>query len=405
MRLALACPLLVGLAAISGAHAQVAEDPWYAGASLGWTKVSNLYRVSNEAARNDDTVRAVSVMAGAQTRLGRQRIKLDARLSQNDYSKNSDLGNLSYSGSGGLDWAIGSRISGTLSASSSRNLAPFNPGNTPITEKKNIERNDRARLYARYGLAGLWSVDGGFTAVRRDFSIVEYNRYDFSQTSFDLGLRWQPGPELSLRLGGRQADGKAPRYVTTANGSFLADRWKRKDVDASISWTPSLENQLTLRISNGTARHTEAAARDFKGSSGDLSWKWAPTARIFVTAQLSRETGDDTREINFGPITLLNSYSRVSDTAQLQLVYAVSAKVSLDLSVSEARRSLSDERFGGIVEGKDRTRSAGLGVRWAMARNGSLGCQWNTDRRQGAAGFSLPYTASSVGCSAQYMLR
>lgn len=405
MRPLLACPLLLGLAAASGAQAQSAEDPWYAGASIGLTQVSNLYRVSSEATRNDDTVRAVSLLAGAQARLGRQRFKLDARLSQNDYEKNSDLGNLSYSGSGLLDWTIGSRLNGSLSASSSRNLAPFNPGNTPITEKKNIERNDRARFYARYGLAGLWSVDGGFTAVRRDFSIVEYNRFDFSQTSFDIGLRWQPGAELSLRLGTRQADGKAPRYQATANGGFLADRWKRKDIDASVSWTPSPENQLSLRISNGTARHTEAAARDFKGSSGELSWKWMPTARLYLTAQLARETGDDTRVISFGPFTLLDSYSRVSDTAQLQLVYALSAKVSLDLSYSEARRNLSDERFGVVFEGKDSTRSAGLGARWAFDRNGSFGCQWNTDRRKGAAGFSQPYTASSYGCSVQYMLR
>ena len=45
------------------------------------------------------------------------------------------------------------------------------------------------------------------------------------------------------------------------------------------------------------------------------------------------------------------------------------------------------------------------GARWAFDRNGSFGCQWNTDRRKGAAGFSQPYTASSYGCSVQYMLR
>ena len=46
-----------------------------------------------------------------------------------------------------------------------------------------------------------------------------------------------------------------------------------------------------------------------------------------------------------------------------------------------------------------------MGARWAFDRNGLLSCQLSTDRRTGAAGFSLPFNASSTGCSLQYMLR
>ena len=64
------------------------------------------------------------------------------------------------------------------------------------------ERSERVRLYARYGLVGLWSVDGAIGANRRDYSIALYDPYDYRQRSADLGLNWQPSPSLSLRSAG-----------------------------------------------------------------------------------------------------------------------------------------------------------------------------------------------------------
>lgn len=401
-------PRILGLVLLAGAgsvQAQGADDPWYLGASLGLTRIGNLYRVSQAATENTDTVRSATLLAGAQARLGRQRWKLDTRVSQNDYRRNSDLRNLAYSATTSWDWASGSRISGQVLLGSQRSLAPFNPGNAPVTNQKNIERSDRVRVYARYGLAGLWAVDGNLNANRRDYSLVLYDRYDYSQRGADLGLRYQPSPPLGLRLASRHSRGSYPRHTLTGSGTFQADRFRRQDLDATLTWTPGPEHQVALRLSDGRSRHTEASARDYRGRSGQLSTTWAPTAKLLFQAQLSRDTGDDSRLVDQGQFGSINSSnSRSYDSLQLQAVYALSAKVSLDASVTQLRRELVDS-FGLLsATGRDRTDSASLGARWAFDRNGQLSCQLTRDRRSGAAGFSLPFSASSSGCSLQYLL-
>ena len=289
---------------------------------------------------------------------------------------------------------------------SQRSLAPFNPGNAPVTNQKNIERSDRARVYARYGLAGLWAVDGSVGANRRDYSLALYDRYDYSQRNADIGLRYQPSPPLGLRLASRHSRGSYPRHTVTGVGSFQADRFSRQDLDASLTWTPGPEHQVSLRISDGRSRHTEAAARDYRGRSGQLSTTWAPTSKLLFQAQLSRDTGDDSRLVDQGQFGSINSSnSRSYDSLQLQAVYSLTAKVTLDASLTQLRRELVDQ-FGLLsATGRDRSNSASLGARWAFDRNGLLSCQLSTDRRTGAAGFSLPFSASSTGCSLQYMLR
>jgi len=399
--------LLLALSTLAApASAQVNDEPWYAGGAIGWTQVSNVYRVSANATPNDDQLRSATLLAGAQLRLGRQRLKLDARASQNDYRRNRDLRHLAYNGSAAWDWVLGSRLSGSLSTGAQRSLAPFNPGNAPVTTEKNIERSERVRLYARYGLVGLWSVDGAIGANRRDYSVALYDPYDYRQRSADLGLRWQPGAELNLRLGLREARGSYPRFRRLAGGEYQADRFTRQDVDASLWWTPSPQNQLNLRLSHGRSEHSEAGARDYKGNSGRLEWLWSPSARLQFQTVLSRDSGDDSRQIDLGQFGSIGSVSsRVYNSLQWQAAYALTAKLTLDASLGQTERELTDLLGASSRTGKDRTRTASLGARWAFDRKGSLGCQWATDRRRGAAEFSLPYEAESVGCSVQYMLR
>lgn len=403
MRRFLGCSLLLFG---SLTQAQSADAPWYVGASLGLTRVSNLYRLGGDAAANDDTVRSATLLAGVQARLGRQRWKLDANLSQNKYQRNSQLGYNGHSVSASWDWASGSRLSGQLLAGSERTLAPFNPGNVAISTEKNIERNDRARAYARYGLYGLWAVDGGLTLNRRDFSIALYDRFEYTQRSADLGLRYQASAELSLRAATRQSRATYPRFGRVFGSTdFVEDRVRRKDLDLSADWTPSSAHQFALRLSSSTALHSVASAADYEGSSGSLNWSWVPTAKLLLQTRLWRDIGDDTREFASFFGTINSSNNRRYDGLRMQVVYQVSAKVSVQASVSEIRRDFVDEIGLQIRGNQDRTRAASLSARWAFDRNGMVSCQVAADRRTGSANeFSPPYRAHSSGCSLQYLL-
>ncbi len=400
-------PLTAGLllAIAASAQAQPEGDSWHLGASLGLTQLKNLYRTSNAAAANDDQLRTATLLAGSQLRLGRQRLRADARVSQNDYRRNPDLGYVGYAGGAGLDWVLGSQLSGSLSANAQRNLAPFNPGNAPITQDKNIENNRQLRAALRYGLRGQWSVDAALTAVKRDFSISLYEPYNYTQNSAQAGLRWQPDASLWARIGLRSAEGDYPRFRKRPDGSYEADRFTRNEIETSVDWQLAARHVLAVRLNYGKSDHTGANARDYQGGSGRLSWQWQPGSRLQMLTTLRREQGDDSRDIDLGLFGSISSLdSRVYDSLQWQAAYAISSKLSVNVSASELRRELSSS-FGNLTRGgTDRTRTASVGVSWAFDQRGQLGCQWATDRRRGAAGFSLPYTASSVGCSVQYQI-
>lgn len=398
-------PALLLLIAAPAVQAQSDDAPWYLGASLGLTQVSNLYRLDGSQPRNDDQLRSLSLLAGGQMHLGRQRLRLDLRASKNDYQRNPDLGYVGYNATGNLDWQLGERLSGQFTVAGQRTLAPFNPGNAPSTTDKNIERNESARFSARYGLAGPWALEAGVTANQRDFSIPLYDRFDYSQVATDYGVRWQPQPAWSMRVGGRHASGRYPRFRQQADGSYLADRYKRNELELQLGWNPRPDHQLSLRLGQGTSRYTEAFARNSKGTNGSMDWRWAPSARWVLQLQASRDSGDDTRLVDLGQFGRFDSVNSSStDALQLRASYAISAKLSLDLNAGEYRRKLVDSLGDTRVSGTDRTRSAGLGLRWAFTRQGQAGCQVNRDSRTGATGFSLPYTASSYGCSVQYLI-
>jgi hypothetical protein len=409
-----AAPLLVGAFFLlpSITQAQTEARPWYLGGSVSLTQVNNVYRVSQlansaEQVSNDDRVTGSSIYGGFNARLGRQRLRLDGSVVNNDYQRNRSLRYQGYTGRGGLDWQVGNALSGSLDFSAQRGLAPFNSGNLPSSRSKNIETNRDAALSARYGLLGPWSVDVAFGASDRDYSLASFERFELRQNSTSVGLRWSPSPALSTRLVLRHGRGTYPRFAAlpaSQGGGFQEDRFRRKDVDLVLTWQPSSLHALSARIGQGSTQRRLATGSNSKGTNYRLDWTWLPTSKLRLQTVLARENGADTQQFRFGEFVAGDSLSaRRYDSLQLQAAYALSAKLNLNASAGESRRTVDNSVNGNTTaSANDRTQTAALGLSWAYTRNGSVGCQINADRRRGAAGFGQPYSSHSVGCSLRY---
>ena len=87
-------------------------SPWYLGASLGHYYTNNVFR--SNAAESSDRLTSLSLLAGVDTRLGRQRLHADGRFNDTRYQDNSRLDNRGYSLDTGLDWETAGNLSGTL---------------------------------------------------------------------------------------------------------------------------------------------------------------------------------------------------------------------------------------------------------------------------------------------------
>ncbi|MDC6168904.1 hypothetical protein [Paucibacter sp. XJ19-41] len=378
------------------------QSPYYLGASLGVTHVSNIYRSTPGQPSNSDNVTTATLLAGLDQRIGRQRLFGDASIRANHYENNRSLRNNGYALNAGVDWQTIERLSGQLSVNSNRSLAQFNPGNgAPEITKKNIEQTDQARASVRYGLVSLLSLDASLTHRRRDYSASEYNRYDYSQNAVSLGVTYRPSSALTLGVAGRYTDGKYPRFQPVANG-FQSDDYTRKDIDLTGTWVASGASTLSGRLSFGKRDASQASSRDFSGGTGSISWKWQPTAKLLINSNLMRDSGDET---SFATNGMISDYSRITTSASVNASYELTGKIVLDAGLNYADRDLTDPFLNTQIKSGDKTTTLSLGGRWAVNRSTTLGCQLNRDKRTGLSILSTPYSANSYGCYAQLMVR
>lgn len=394
---------LAALACALAATAQAQTDdtaPFYAGASLGYTHVSNIYRVNNGGAlpagtANSDNVTTAGLLAGIDKRFGRQHLTVDGTLQDNRYADNTTLNNRSYSLRSAFNWETVGDLSGTFSALTSRSLAQFNLGNgaEQVTEK-NTERNRDYSALVRLGVTSRYSLEAGYIKRSRDFSAPQYDRFSFDQNTTSFGAYAKPGGNLRLGVVARRTSGDYPRYPIYSGairlGSLQVD-FKRDDIDLTAGWATSGTSQFNARISTSRVRYEpdNSPLRDFNGTTGALNWSWQATGKINLGVQFVRDTGQE---------TLINTtdVNRIYTSWQLNSGYALTGKLSLNANAGTSRSHRDDGTF-------DNERSYGLGLRWAYSRSLSLACQYNHASRDSSI-VQYTYSASSYGCTGQALI-
>ncbi|MFT7723293.1 MAG: hypothetical protein QM788_10745 [Roseateles sp.] len=403
--------LAASAALAPAAHGQTDDaSPFYVGGSLGASHVSNVYRQAD--ATNSDTVTSIGLLAGVDKRLGRQRLTLDGSLHDNRYATNSDLNNRSHSIRGALNWETVGNLSGVLSARSDRSLADFNIGSgvDPIRQK-NIESVEEYQAIARLGVATRYTLEGGWTHRQRSFTAVQYDRFTYRQDTASLGVYATPAGNVRLGLVARHTKGNNPRYPVgiafdpntlqpiidpaTQYPVLINEQndYTRDDIDFTTRWSTGGSSTLNTRISRSRTKNSLAQLGDFSGTTGAIGWSWRPTGKLQLDAQYARDTGQET-------MVRTADLNRVYTSWQLGASYALTSKVSASARVSSNRARRT--RDSGIVDpyALDDTTLYNIGVRWAISRGFSLGCQYDRASRDS----SVPqyvYNASSYGCTGQ----
>jgi hypothetical protein len=368
--------------------------------SLGVTHVSNIYRLAEGS--NSDRVVSGGLLAGVDTRLGRQHLTLDGSVQDNRYNENRSLNNRSYSLRGALNWETVGNLSGTVSALSTRSLAQFNLGGVAQqTFDRNIERNEDYGATVRLGMGTRYSLEAGASHRTHEFSNDIYDIYNYRQNSSSFGVYAMPGGNVRLGLVARHTDGSYPQYPIFLFGFRVGSQvidYKRDDLDFTTNWNAGGGSTFNARISTSRANYNPAssALRNFRGTTGALGWNWQPTSKLLLNLQYARDSGQDrlvqTADVN-----------RVYNTWQLNGRYVVSSKVSINAG---ATRSRSQSSIDGAVNqdpGLENNDNYNVGVQWAVWRGLSLGCQYNHSNRDSAVAL-YTFSASSYGCTGQMLV-
>ena len=384
--------------ACAGAFGQE-PNPYYVGASQGFTRESNLFRVQQGQAATTDTISASSLLAGLDQPIGRQRLFADAALRAVRYSNNKQLDHTGGTLLAGLDWSAADAFSGRLSLSGEQTVARYGADFGFVdTGTRVVQTSKELVLRGQYGLVSLLSIEAGLVRRKLDFSVESGNQ--FEQDAVSTGLKYRPSGALTLGVAVRRTDGSYP-FTGLTGGGTGPDDFKRNDLDLSAVWVATGASTITARLSYTSEKHTGLRVRDVSGATGAVAWNYRPTANLNLTTDYIRDTA---AESSFNPdaaggVTPIVNSNPLSTTWQLRGDYDVTAKIQLQALARHFKRELVNT-VGDT--GKDTLVEARLGVTWAALRSLQLGCSVSREKRDSTTPLSTSYSAAVGRCLAQF---
>lgn len=394
--------LLAALCASAAATVSAQTQPWTLTASQELSRDTNLYRLADGVApagglKRGDTLSTTTVTAGLDQRISRQRLLADAALRVLRYRGNGSLDHEGHTLAAAWSWETGERLSGTLRAGSTRSLRPYDSVALPGSTARNLETTSEFAALARLGGQGRLSFEAGLDTRRVDYSDPGYVTAELRADTLALGGRWRPG--------GAGVYGAAWRH-TWARYPGLGDRYHVDALDLSAESAPTGASRLYLRLSPTRARYDAATERDFSGLTAAAQWRWQAGGKLSLTLRAVRDLGQDAYLERYGTdggaAAVRGSVddSTVLTRLALEGAYAYSDKTQLNASLGATRRELTrlPPLQTAVLEGRDTTTAATLGLRWAPTRPVALGCDAGLERRTASGALSAPYSASTLTC-------
>ena len=395
------------LTALCVQPASAETSPYYVGIAQTFSHETNLLRLRDgqppaPGFTESDTISSTALVAGIDQRFGRQRVNGSATLRSNRYSNNKQFNGQSYNTTLALDWETIERLNGSVSVSADRaQRADLRDRAGLLVAGGNNESRTRLASSINVGLAGPLGLEATVSSTNVKYSNTATDYAAYREDSLSAGVRYRLGGSTSVSLGLRQTRTEYPNLLISQ--SDPRDERTRNDVDIGLVWVPSGASRLDARFSQGKTTHEQLDVRDFSGSSGALTWLWAPSGKLRLNMRLARDIGQSSQFI-----TNAGAYAQTTDSLRLAADYELTGKITLSASAAAYKRNL--ERSGQLVvtqAGADTTSIFSIGARWAILRSLTLGCQTAYDKRGVSSNIALnePYSASSVSCFGQMVLQ
>jgi hypothetical protein len=332
-------------ALLSASVAAQTVSPYYIGGLVAYGHQSNALGLTDGAtavppgyASKSDKLTSLALVAGLDQPIGRQRLFGDLTWRDNRYDRNQLLDHHSYSASAGVDWQTIERISGNLSFKTNRDLVQFSSFEQP-TGGRNLVTTRAADASARIGGVTRFTFETAFNYRSIDYSDIGYESRDVRQHMASLGVRYSPSGTNYFGLSFRDTRGRYPTFQRTTAGA-IEDRFDRQDIDASLLYQFSGENNVFARLSYSKADFERQDSQDLSAFTGAMRATYVPTGKLRFSAELARDRGSDIQFILDAFGSRVES-ARLATAARLRTDYAATAKISVNANLGYTQRSVS----------------------------------------------------------------
>lgn len=388
------------------ANAPVGPDtPYSFGVSQSLVHDSNLFRVS-DGDEEDEWLSTTALNFALDQPIGRQRLKGSAALQMNRYREHDELNNTGHQLGLELDWETIGNLSGVLGAQSARHQYRFGLDSGAPSTGRNIESTQSAFAQAKLGGMGLWALQAGFNALRRDYSAETFDALNkLSQWGIDGGIAYRPSPDLTALLALRYTRISRPN-AELDTGLVYGDDVGRKGAELGVMWQASGASRFDMRVTRYQEKHSVEVDREFW--TGGVAWDWVPSAKLRFRTQLLRDTEGGSGNVASPEATMpaAPAGDQLRDAFIWTGQWSATAKINVVAMAQWSRRRLGVTL--GDTELQDRTTALSFGLRYAPARWLDFGCDLSSERRDTNTAdvtVTRPYDAMSAGCMLQLWLR
>jgi hypothetical protein len=406
-----AFPLTPVLLCLVAGSARADLAPYSFGASETLSHQSNINH-SLDSDRVADWLSTTELRAAVDQPLGRDELKANAAVDFNHYRRLHGRNDTGYQLGTEFDWSLPGDLSGSLGAETRRRqylygLNGEGPAGTSANQR-NMETDNHFYAHGQIGGESRWTLYGGVDATQRRYSQDIFRGNNERQWAANAGTRYATSPDLSFGLQGSYVHGDYPNLNETLP-TAVGQSFSMRSVDFVTNYTATGNSKFDGRV--GYTTQTTDLQDDRHFVNGALNWTWAPPSHFTVRLGLSRDSDADTGgglAATFNP-NGINGRS-INDSLNADVTYALTAKVSLDLSGQYVQRKYSHALLPVVkgqstvhADGTNRTSHVYLSAHYQPTRNSDVSCGAGREVRHAGASIAAltpGYTDNTVQCVA-----
>ena len=411
---------LVAVVATAACAAWADEPtPFYVGAKETLGRDSNVFRIPDGP---HDYYSITSLLGGFDQKISRQRLYANAEVDYTKYHNAKDLDNTGYGVKAGWDWETIENLSGSINGNANRSLANFYGAAVAPQTERNIVNTDQIAANVRWGGEGLITLEGDYAHSRVRYSASDYFIYKSSGDTGSIGAYYRVGAFLRLGVAGRETRTRVPYAVPLVAAPVGPDDYAPNtttghNLDLLADWKYSEQTRIKARLSWTRQTNSRSEFADFSGATGGITATYAPTAKLTFEAQYLRDAGTNANffnvatqpNTNASPVLGLTQGSQTVDLVSLGVRYAATAKINANVNYAYRNAKVRNtDIVAGVVTANDQTdklNTVGVGLTYDITRAIQLGCNYAHESRDASGNPGFAYTANTLACSAQLLIK
>jgi exopolysaccharide biosynthesis operon protein EpsL len=359
-------------------------------AGAGVTYDSNVFRVSNEP--QSDIISNANVGLRIDKPYAQQRFQFDVTETASRYSKFSQLNFDALDYRGAWLWYLSPRVSGTLSASRSEDLVPFE--DTLGITRRDLRTNENYVFNLDAWVSGGWHLLLGASRAEQKSERAFQATPDFRSVSGETGVRYLTPSGNSITVNQRLIVGEYLHSVLDPTTS-VNDDYRQYEGELQANWILNGYSTVTGRLAWVERNNDIATQRNFSGPAGDLGYTWTPTDKLGFEWMVSRRISVYQR---------VESSYVVDNVLSFTPVWRARDKVILRMRLEVMERDFRGGLAASSVPPRsDTMATAQVGADWMLLRSIALGASLEHRRRssnESTANYDA--TIASINASFQF---